>query len=350
MDQSKLERFVGQVLGDLGGAFGIGLVRIGAELGIYDRIAASGPVTSTELARLTGLNERYLREWLAYHAASNYLAYNPEDETFRLEPEQAAVFADRESPCYLVPAFDAAAGYLSNQDKIGKAFQTGGGVAWADTAPCLFCAIAGFFRPSYKANLVEQWLPSLNGVVEMLQRGAKVADVGCGHGHSTILMAKAFPNSEFIGFDFHEPSISEASAHARNHGLHNIRFETASAKAFPGADYDLVTFFDCLHDMGDPKGAAAHVRKALKPDGAWMIVEPRAGDRLEDNLNPVGRVYYAASTQLCVPTSLAQEEGAALGAQAGEARLREVVLAGGFGTCQRATETPFNIVLEARPN
>ena len=241
------------------------------------------------------------------------------------------------------------ASMLDNQPKVEPAFKTGAGVAWGDQASCLFCAVARFFRPGYHNNLVSNWLPALDGVVAKLKRGAKVADVGCGHGVSTVLMAKAFPNSQFVGYDFHPSSIEHAQAHAREHGVRRIRrFEVGTAKDYPEKDFDLVAFFDCLHDMGDPAGAAAHVRQSLKPDGSWMIVEPMAGDRLEDNLNPVGRIYYAASTMVCVPTSLSQEVGAALGAQAGEAKLREVITAGGFRNVRRATETPFNMILEAR--
>jgi SAM-dependent methyltransferase len=246
--------------------------------------------------------------------------------------------------------FDAVAAMLENQPKVQAAFKTGGGVAWGDQATCMFCAVARFFRPGYVNNLVSQWLPALDGVVAKLERGAKVADVGCGHGWSTVLMAKAFPKSQFIGFDFHENSINDARAHAREHGVTgNARFEVVKAKEFPEAGFDLVTCFDCLHDMGDPAGAARHIRAALKPDGTWMVVEPMAGDKLEDNLNPVGRLYYAGSTLICVPTSKSQEVGAALGAQAGEKRLREVIGGAGFRTVRRATETPFNMVLEAHP-
>jgi SAM-dependent methyltransferase len=349
MNQDKLQAFLGQILNDLGGAFGIGLVRIGKSLGLYSTMASKGPLTSQELAGETGLAERYVREWLAYQAASNYVSYDPAARKFTLPPEQAAVLADEVSPVYLAGAFECAAAYVENQPRVQEAFRTGGGVAWSDQAGCIFCAIARFFRPGYQANIVDEWLPALDGVVRKLERGARVADVGCGHGYSTVMMAEAFPNSEFVGFDFHAASIEEARRHVREHGTGNVRFEVGTAKAFPGSGYDLVTFFDCLHDMGDPVGAARHVRNALKPDGTWMVVEPFAHDALEDNLNPVGRLYYAASTLVCLPTSLDQEVGAALGAQAGEGRLREVARSGGFGRFRRAAETPFNLVLEARP-
>ena len=350
MNDEKLNRFVGQILNDLGGAYSIGLVRIGTALGIYGTMVEEGPVTSTQLAARTGLEERYIREWLAHHAASNYVTYDPATRTFTLPPEQAAVLADRDSPLYMADAFEAAASYVGDHDKIQAAFRTGGGVGWNSRSGCMFCAIARFFRPGYQANIVDSWLPALDGVVEKLERGARVADVGCGHGYSTLMMAKAFPNSDFIGFDFHPDSIRDARHHADEHGGGgNVAFEIASAKGFPGKGYDLVTCFDCLHDMGDPTGAARHIRQALGPDGTWMIVEPFAHDELEDNLNPVGRLYYGASTLVCVPTSLDQEVGEALGAQAGERRLRAVAAEGGFGRFRRATETPFNLILEARP-
>jgi 2-polyprenyl-3-methyl-5-hydroxy-6-metoxy-1,4-benzoquinol methylase len=349
VDEAKLHQFVGQMLSDLGGAASVALVRIGDALGLYKTLHAGGPMTVAELAAAAGVRERYLREWLSHQAASNYLSYDPPTQKFALPPEQAMVFAIEDSPVFMPGAFEAMASLLDNQSKVEPAFKTGTGVAWGDQATCLFCAVARFFRPGYHNNLVGHWLPALDGVVEKLTRGAKVADVGCGHGVSTVIMARAFPNSQFVGYDFHPGSIEHAQAHAREHGVANARFEVGTAKDYPERDLDLVTFFDCLHDMGDPAGAAAYVQQSLKPDGSWMIVEPIAGDRLEDNLNPVGRIYYAASTMVCVPTSLAQEVGAALGAQAGEAKLREVITAGGFRKVRRATETPFNMILEARP-
>ncbi len=351
MEEEKLHAFVGQVLNDLGGAYSIGLVQIGANLGLYKALADMGPMTAKGLAQHTDLSERYLSEWLAHQAASGYVTYDPETAKFALTPEQAMVFAAKDSPVYLVDAFDTAARTLGNRPTVEAAFKTGKGVEWDHQDGCLFCAIARFFRPGYHNHLVTEWLPALDGVKEKLERGARVADVGCGCGYSTVIMANAFPNSEFVGFDFHEKSIAEAREHAKAHGARsNVRFEVSPAKAFTGNDYDLVTFFDCLHDMGDPAGAAAHVRQALKSDGTWMIVEPMAHDRVEDNINPVGRLYYAASTMICVPTSLSQEVGAALGAQAGEKRIRNVVTnGGGFSHFRRATETPFNMILEARP-
>jgi SAM-dependent methyltransferase len=267
-----------------------------------------------------------------------------------LQPEQAMVFANEESPVYMMGGFDLIASLLENQPKVEAAFKSGSGVAWGDQAGCMFCAVARFFRPGYHNHLVSAWLPALDGVVKKLEAGAKVADIGCGHGWSTVMMAKAFPRSQFVGYDFHPGSIADARAHAEAHSVSaNATFEVGLAKDYPGNDFDLVTCFDCLHDMGDPAGAAAHIRRSLKPDGTWMIVEPMAGNALQENLNPVGRLFYAASTMICLPTSRAQEVGAALGAQAGESRLREVILQGGFPSVRRATETPFNMILEARP-
>ena len=349
IDESKLNQLMGRMLGDLGAAASVALVRIGDALGLYKALHSKGPLTPAGLAAVTGIAERYAREWLAQQAASEYLAYDKTTGTFSLPPEQAMVFADENSPAFLMGGFDAVAAMTDNQAKVQAAFKTGDGVQWGDQAGCLFCATARFFRPGYRANLVGQWMPALEGVVDKLTKGGTVADVGCGHGVSTVLMAQAFPNAQFVGFDFHQGSIEEARQHAKQHGVSNVRFEVAKAKEFPGSDYDLVTFFDCLHDMGDPVGTAAHVRQALKPDGTWMIVEPQAKDSLEGNLNPVGRLFFAASTMICVPTSLAQEVGAALGAQAGEAKLSEMITKGGFRRIRRATETPFNMILEARP-
>jgi SAM-dependent methyltransferase len=350
VDQAKLDKVIGQLLSDLGGAASVPMVRIGDALGLYKALHAGGPMTSEELAAKVGVNERYLREWVAHQAASNYLSYDANTQRFALPEEQAMVFAVEDSPVYMMGGFDLMAALTDNQPKIETAFRTGAGVAWGDQAGCMFCAVARFFRPGYHNNLIGAWLPALDGVVDKLERGAKVADIGCGHGWSTVMMAKAFPNSQFIGYDFHPASIEAARAHAVVHGVaENVRFEVGTAKNFAEADLDLVTFFDCLHDMGDPVGAAAHVRQALKPDGSWMIVEPMARDNTEQNLNPVSRIFYAASTMICIPTSLSQEVGAALGAQAGEAKLRQTIAAGGFISVRRATETPFNMILEARP-
>jgi SAM-dependent methyltransferase len=351
MDDRRLNTFLERILSDLGGASALGPVRIGAALGLYRALRDHGPMTSLGLAEATGLAERYVREWLCHQAASHYVSYDGVTARFTLPPEHAAVLVDEDSPVFMLDAFDAVVAYLENQPKVQAAFRTGEGVAYGDQSGCLFCAIARFFRPGYRSNLVASWLPALDGVIAKLERGALVADVGCGHGYSTVMMADAFPNSTFIGFDFHQESIDAARRHAAEHDvLGNVRFEVARAQDYPGDGFDLVTFFDCLHDMGDPVGAARHVRRSLRKDGTWMIVEPYARDRLEQNLTPVSRLYYAASTMVCVPASLGQEVGAALGAQAGERRMREVVVDdGGFSRLRRATETPFNLVLEARP-
>ncbi|HEV7255916.1 MAG TPA: methyltransferase domain-containing protein [Mesorhizobium sp.] len=345
VDQSKLEALVGQVLGDLGGAMSVPLVRIGDALGLYTALKEIGSTADDELATATGCDRRYIREWLAAQAASGYITH--EDGRFRLSPEQALVFAEPDSPVALIGAFDTAAAMVENQRKVQTAFKSGKGVAWGNQAGCLFCAVARLFRPGYVNALVQEWLPALDGVVEKLRKGAKVADVGCGHGLSTILMAQAFPSSEFIGIDFHEASVGAATAHAHAHQIKNVRFEVGRAQNFAGSEFDLITCFDCLHDMGDPQAAAARIRRALKEDGTWMVVEPAAGDELEENLNPVGRLYYCASTMICVPTSLSQETGLALGAQAGERRLAEVIKSGGFSQVRRAAQTPLNMVLEA---
>jgi 2-polyprenyl-3-methyl-5-hydroxy-6-metoxy-1,4-benzoquinol methylase len=350
IDEGKLNAFVGQMLSDLGGASSVALVRLGDALGLYKTLQSQGAMTSVELAKAANVDERYVREWLSHQAASNYLAYDAASAKFSLPPEQAMVFADESSPVYMMGGIDVMAALMENQPKVQTAFKTGSGVAWGEQAGCMFCAVARFFRPGYQNNLISSWLPALDGVTRKLEAGARVADIGCGHGWSTVVMAKAYPKSQFIGYDFHAASIEAATAHARAHGVSgNARFEVGLAKNYAGKDFDLVTCFDCLHDMGDPQGAAAHIRRSLKPDGTWMIVEPMAGDSLQQNLNPVGRLFYAASTMICVPTSRAQEVGAALGAQAGEAKLREVIGKGGFSRVRRAAETPFNMILEARP-
>lgn len=350
LNENKLNELVGKMLGDLGGAFSVPTVRLGFRLGLFDALNEGGPATAGELAaRAGGLTERYVREWALAQAANGYIDYDPAAETFSLSPEQAMVFASRESPVYLAGAFDLVAAMIEGEPKVENSFRTGGGVRWGDSAGCLFCATGAFFRPGYVNNIVQNWLPALEGVEGKLRSGAKVADIGCGVGFSTLLMAEAFPNSRFVGFDFHEPSVEEARRHAEAHGVsQRVSFEAASAKDIEDDGFDLVTAFDCLHDMGDPRGCARHMRQILKDDGTWMIVEPIAGDRPADNLHPVGRLYYNASTMICVPTSLDQEVGEALGAQAGEARLSEVVRDGGFTRVRRATEGPFNMVLEAR--
>lgn len=349
IDEAKLGDFVGKILGDLGGAFSVPLVRIGDRLGLYRALQAHGPMTPAELSGRTQIAERYAREWLAQQTASGYLQHDAGSGRFALPPEQAMVFADPDSPVYMQGGFDLAATMMDNESRVEAAFRSGKGVGWGDQSGCLFCAAGRFFRPGYHNSLVSAWLPSLEGVVAKLEGRAQVADVGCGQGFSTLMMAKAFPNSSFVGYDFHPGSIEQARRHAEQHGVaDNVRFEVASATDYPARDLDLVTCFDCLHDMGDPVGAARHVRDSLKPDGTWMVVEPAAGDRLEDNLNPVGRLYFSASTMICVPTSLDQPVGAALGAQAGFARLSSVIGQGGFGRVRTATTTAFNLIIEAR--
>ncbi|MEE8170482.1 MAG: class I SAM-dependent methyltransferase [Phycisphaerae bacterium] len=342
-------KFIEKILNDLGAAAGAPLVLLGDRLGLYKALAAGGPATSHELAERTGTTERYVREWLAAQAASGYVAYDAGHEKFSLTPDQEAVFADEDSPVFMAGAFWGMAALWIDEEKVEDAFRTGKGIAWGDYHPCLFCGTEKFFRPAYRSHLVSDWIPALDGVGDRLRCGARVADVGCGHGVSTLLMAEAFPQSTFVGFDIHEPSLDRARELASEAGVGNISFEVAAAKTYPGNEFDLVTFFDCLHDMGDPVGAAAHVHQSLARDGIWMIVEPFAHDRLEENLNPVGRICYAYSTMGCTPVSMSQEVGLALGAQAGEARLREVVMAGGFTRFRRAAETAFNIILEARP-
>jgi 2-polyprenyl-3-methyl-5-hydroxy-6-metoxy-1,4-benzoquinol methylase len=345
LNETILNELVGRVLGDLGGAFSVPLVRIGDALGLYEALKRIGPATAEELANASACALRYVREWLSAQTASGYVHH--EGGRFSLTPEQAFVFAEPNSPVNLIGAFDTAAAMVENQPKVQSAFKTGRGVAWGDQAGCMFCAVARLFRPGYVNALVQDWLPALDGAVDRLKAGAKIADVGCGHGLSTILMAQAFPRSRFIGYDFHPASIAAATAHARAHAVTNVSFEIGKAQDFMERDFDLITCFDCLHDMGDPKAAATHIRKALKENGTWMVVEPMAGDTLEDNINPVGRLYYSASTMICVPTSMAQEIGLALGAQAGEKRLAEVIRSGGFTKVRKAAQTPFNMVLEA---
>jgi SAM-dependent methyltransferase len=350
IDQARLDEFMGRFVGDLGAALSAALVVIGDRLGLYRAMADGGAVTAAELAARTDTDERYVREWLSNQAAGGYISYDPAGGEFFLSPEQSLALAQEGSPAFVPGAFQLATALIKDEEKIEQAFVGRHGVGWHEHHDDLFSGTERFFRPGYAANLVSSWIPALGGVREKLEDGARVADVGCGHGASTILMAEAFPRSEFVGFDYHEASIAHARAAASRAGLDGrARFEVAAAKEYPGDGYDLVCMFDCLHDMGDPVGAAAHVLRSLAADGVWLIVEPYAGDRLEDNLNPVGRVFYGASTLVCTPASRDQDVGLALGAQAGEARLREVVTAGGFTRFRRATETPFNLVLEARP-
>jgi ubiquinone/menaquinone biosynthesis C-methylase UbiE len=349
IDMNKLNAFIGQFVTDLGASVHTGMVVIGEKLGLYKALA-DGPMSSAQLAAKTDTDERYLREWLSSQAAGGYITYDSNADKFSLTEEQAFTLADEHSPAYLPGAFELALGSLAAVPRIVQSFRTGAGMGWHEHVDDVFHGCEKFFRPGYAANLVSSWIPALREVKAKLEAGARVADVGCGKGASTLLMAKAFPNSQFFGFDYHPESIEAARASAQREGLANrVTFAVSKAKEFPGKDYDFVAVFDCLHDMGDPVGAAAHVRQSLSKDGTWMIVEPFANDQLKDNLNPVGRVYYSFSTLLCTPCSRSQEVGLCLGAQAGEKRIGEVVSAAGFSRFRRAAETPFNIVYEARP-
>jgi len=350
IDESKLHAFMVRAVGDMGAAMHAVLIVLGDKLGLYKAMGDSKPITSAELAARTGTSERYVREWLNANAASGYVTYNADTARYTLPPEQALALAVENGPAFLPGAFQIVSSCFTDESKVENAFRTGNGIGWHEHHHDLFHGTERFFRPSYIANLVSQWIPALDGVEEKLKRGAKVADIGCGLGSSTILMAKSFPNSEFFGFDYHDKSIELARQQSKREGLDDrLHFDVASAKNYPGHDYDFAACFDCLHDMGDPIGAAAHVHSTMKNDGTWMIVEPFAEDATEANLNPIGRVFYSASTLLCVPASISQEVGLALGAQAGEKRIGEVVRSGGFTQFRRATQTPFNLVFEAKP-
>ena len=350
IDEAKLMQFVFRAVDEVGATLNTALVVMGDKLGLYRALAGAGPLTPAELAERTGTAERYIREWLNAQAAGDFVSYDPDSGRYTLPPEQAVALTDDSCPAYLPGFFQIALGSVLDAPQIFKAARSGAGFGWGEHGGDVLEGCERFFRPGYNANLISAWLPALDGVVAQLERGASVADIGCGHGSSTILMAQAFPNSTFTGSDYHGGSIETARGRAQEAGVGDrVRFETAPASAYRGAGYDLVTMFDCLHDMGDPVGAARHVHSTLKPEGTWMIVEPAATDRVEGNLNPVGRAYYSFSTLLCTPASLSQEVGLALGAQAGEARIRDVVTAGGFTRFRRVAETPFNIVYEARP-
>jgi 2-polyprenyl-3-methyl-5-hydroxy-6-metoxy-1,4-benzoquinol methylase len=346
----KLHAFVFRAVEEVGATLNAALVVMGDRLGLYRGLAGAGGLTPAELAQRTGTAERYVREWLNAQAAGGYVTYDADSETYSLPPEQTVALTDPDSPAFLPGFFQIALGSVTDSPRIIEAARAGDGIGWHEHTHDVHEGCERFFRPSYNASLVADWLPSLDGVVEKLARGAKVADIGCGHGASTILMAQAFPNSTFIGSDYHAGSIATARRRAEEAGVvDRVQFQIAPAAGYEGTAYDLVTMFDCLHDMGDPVGAARHVRSTLAPDGTWMIVEPNAGDAVQDNLNPIGRAYYGFSTLLCTPASLSQEVGLALGAQAGEARIRDVVTTAGFSQFGRAAETPFNLVFEARP-
>ncbi len=348
IDEKKLNEFLGKAVGDLGAAISSTLMIVGDKLGLYKALAQT-PATPTELAKRTGTNERYIREWLNNQAAGGYIQYDAASGQYSMSEEQKLCLADPNGPVDLPGAQFIVEAVFHALNRTMDNFKSGKGMEWGEHHACLFHGTERFFRAGYNANLMASWLPALDGVVDKLKRGAKAADIGCGHGASTVLMAKAFPKSTFIGYDYHAASIDTARQRAKEAGVTNAQFEVADAVSYPGKDFDLIAFFDCLHDMGDPAGAAKHARAALKSDGTAMIVEPFANDTPQANHNPVGRVMYGASSQICVPVSLARN-GPALGAQAGEARLRQVVVdQGGFGKFRRATETPFNLVLEARP-
>ncbi|MGD0545640.1 MAG: class I SAM-dependent methyltransferase [Candidatus Acidiferrales bacterium] len=350
INEAKLHEFMMKAVGEMGAAMNAALILVGDKLGIYKAMAGSGPMTSEEIAAKTKTHERYVREWLAAQSAGGFITYDPATKRYTLPPEQALALADENSPVFLPGFFEIVSACVKDEPKVTEAFRTGKGLGWHEHDHCLFAGTERFFRPNYRAHLISEWIPALGDVEIKLKAGANVADVGCGLGTSTILMAQAYPKSTFIGFDYHPASIQMAREAAAKAGVSDrVKFEVASAKEFPGKGYQLVAFFDCLHDMGDPQGAARHVRNTLDPGGAWMIVEPFANDKLEDNLNPIGRVFYAASTMLCTPASLSQEVGLGLGAQAGEARLSKILKNAGFTHVRRAAETPFNIVLEARP-
>ncbi|CAN7540131.1 methyltransferase domain-containing protein [Phenylobacterium sp. LjRoot164] len=350
VDQSKLEAFQGKMLGDMGAAVSAALVILGDQLGLYKAMAKSGPTTSLKLASQTGTTERYVREWLAAQAASGYVEYDPVKSEFFLTPEQAMVFAEEGGPAFMAGGFEVLAAMFRDEPKVEAVFKNGKGLGWHEHDVCLFRGTERFFRPGYNAHLTTEWIPAMDGMEGKLKSGARVADVGCGHGASTVLMAKTYPNSKFYGFDYHGPSIERAREAAKEAGVADrVTFEVASAKNFNGGAYDMIAIFDALHDMGDPVGAAKHIRESLAPDGSWLLVEPFANDDLADNLNPFGRIFYSASTMICTPASLSQEVGMGLGAQAGEKRLRQVAEDAGFTHFRRATETPFNLVFDVRP-
>ncbi|MFN8160265.1 MAG: class I SAM-dependent methyltransferase [Solirubrobacterales bacterium] len=350
IDTEKLNEFVFRAVDEVGATLNAALVVMGDKLGLYRSLAGADSLTPVELARRSGVSERYVREWLNAQAAGGYVEYDSASGAYTLPPEQAMALTDEESPAYLPGFFQIALGTVIDSPRITDAARSGEGVGWHEHNHDVFEGCERFFRPGYNAALVPEWLPALDGVVEKLEAGAKVADIGCGHGSSTILMAQAFPNSTFVGSDYHADSIETARRRAAEAGVADrVRFETAAAASEHDQGYELVTMFDCLHDMGDPVGAARQVHRMLSSDGTWLIVEPMAGDRVEDNFNPVGRAFYGFSTFLCTPASLSQEVGLALGAQAGEARIGDVAAAGGFTRFRRATETPFNLVFEARP-
>ncbi|WP_455377214.1 class I SAM-dependent methyltransferase [Petrachloros mirabilis] len=349
IDEKTLNAFLERTVTDLSASYGGVMVSLGNKLGLYKAMAGAGPLNSREIAKRSGCAERYVREWLNSQAAGGYVIYHPSSEAYELPPEHALVLADEDSPVFFPPAWEVPASMWLDEDQAIEAFRTGKGIPWHDHHDRLFHGVAAFFRSSYRGSLVQSWIPALAGVETKLKAGARVADVGCGHGHSTLLMAQAYPNSQFWGFDNHDESINAARELARSQGLEcSVSFNKATAQTYPADGFDLICFFDCLHDMGDPVGAAKHAAKALAKDGSVMLVEPFANDRVEDNLNPIGRLYYAASSTLCCAHSLSEDVGLALGAQAGEARLAKIFQKAGFATFRCAAKTPFNLVLQAK--
>ena len=348
VDQGKVDELLGKVVGDISGAMGLLMAYIGDQAGVYAAMDEAGPLSAEDLAKRTGLNARYLREWLSANAGSGYVNYDSDTDLFDLSPEQATVFSREGQPECLQGFFQAVVAQYATHEQAVETFISGKGRPWSEQSSCCFCATDRFFRPGYVANLIENWIPSLDGVQQKLEAGGKIADIACGHGSSTVLMAQTYPNSRVVGIDFHAPSIEIAREKVSDAGLTNVEFEIATAQDFPGTDFDFACIFDALHDMGDPVGAAKHIRQTLKPDGTFMLVEPLAGDTLAENLHPLGQIFYAFSTTICVPASLSQEVGLGLGAQAGEKKLTDVLNQGGFSRVRRAAETPTNMILEAR--
>ena len=346
IDMARVEELAGKVIGDVAGALSLYMAYLGDQTGVFEALDELGRVNLDQLADHTGLNAKYLHEWLGSVSAAGYVTFHPEDETFSLAPEQALIFTREGQPACMQGFIQAVVSQYESHEKAVRTFKSGKGRPWSDQSECCFCGTDRFFRPGYAANLTSDWIPALDGVEDKLKAGAKIADIGCGHGSSSILMAQAYPNSTVYGFDFHQPSIEEARRKAKQAGVDNVEFHLATAQDYPGTDYDFACIFDALHDMGDPVGAAAHIRETLKDDGTFMLVEPMAGDSMADNMNPLGQIFYAFSTTVCTPASLAQEVGLGLGAQAGQERLTEVLNEAGFAKVRRASETPTNMVLE----
>ncbi|RZV31752.1 MAG: class I SAM-dependent methyltransferase [Sphingomonadaceae bacterium] len=346
IDMGRVEELAGKVIGDVAGALSLYMAYLGDQAGVFEAMDGAGRLSVADLATRTGMNEKYLHQWLGSVSAAGYVSFHPDDDTFSITPEQALIFTREGQPACMQGFIQAVVSQYESHEKAVETFKSGKGRPWSDQTECCFCGTDRFFRPGYAANLTSEWIPALDGVEEKLRSGAKIADIGCGHGSSAILMAQAYPNSTVHGFDFHEPSIDEARRKAREAGVENVRFEVATAQDYGGDDFDLACIFDALHDMGDPVGAASHIRKTLKDDGTFMLVEPMAGDSMAENMHPLGQIFYAFSTTVCTPASLAQEVGLGLGAQAGQKRLTEVLEQAGFGKVRRASETPTNMVLE----